>query len=130
MFFNRKKTFSLLIALIFLTSGSAQAFAGTLEAPTTITVFAASSLLKTFTVLGKIFQQTYPGTKVEFSFLASSTLATQLMSGAPADVFASASPIDMEAVVSLVPKPVVFVTNRVVLAVPVQILYEYFESRT
>jgi molybdate transport system substrate-binding protein len=65
-----------------------------------ITVFAASSLKEAFTTIGQQFEAANPGTKVAFSFGASSTLATQITSGAPADVFASASPKNMTQVVS------------------------------
>jgi molybdate transport system substrate-binding protein len=66
----------------------------------TITVFAAASLTGTFTQLGKQFQSAHPGDTVKFSFGPSSGLATQITSGAPADVFASASPGTMGTVVS------------------------------
>ena len=56
----------------------------------TITVFGASSLTDAFTNLGKRFQEAHPGVKVTFSFAASSTLATQVNQGAPADVLATA----------------------------------------
>jgi len=84
----------------------------------TLTVFAASSLGQTFTILGKTFEAKNPGVKVQFSFLASSTLATQLLAGAPADLFASASVADMNSVQALVPDTVLFASNRVVLATP------------
>jgi molybdate transport system substrate-binding protein len=64
-----------------------------------ITVFAAASLTETFTELGKQFEAANPGTKVTFSFGASSALAEQINNGAPADVFASASPKNMDQVV-------------------------------
>ena len=64
-----------------------------------ITVFAAASLMESFTELGKQFESANPGTKVTFSFAASSALAEQINSGAPADVFASASPKNMNQVV-------------------------------
>jgi len=115
MFLNLKQTASLVIAVMALSCGSAQA---TSVLPGTVTIFAASSLTETFTSIGRIFEETHPGTKVAFSFLSSSTLATQLLAGAPADVFAAAAPEDMNTVKSLIPKPVAFVTNRVVLAVP------------
>ncbi len=66
----------------------------------TITVFAASSLMGTFTQLGQQFDAAHPGDTVKFSFGPSSGLATQITSGAPADVFASASPKNMDAVVT------------------------------
>ena len=66
----------------------------------TITVFAAASLMGTFTQLGKQFEAAHPGDTVKFSFGGSSTLATQITGGAPADVFASAAPANMDTVVS------------------------------
>jgi len=65
-----------------------------------ITVFAAASLTGSFTAIGKAFEAAHPGTSVTFSFGASSTLAMQVTSGAPADVFASASPKNLASVVS------------------------------
>src|SRR5215471_14615000 len=66
----------------------------------TITVFAAASLTGTFTKLGQQFEKAHPGDTVKFSFGSSSSLATEVTSGAPADVFASASPKNMDTVVS------------------------------
>jgi molybdate transport system substrate-binding protein len=63
-----------------------------------ITVFAAASLTQTFTDLGKQFEAAHPGTSVRFSFGASSTLAQQILAGAPADGFAAASPTNMQQV--------------------------------
>ncbi len=63
-----------------------------------ITVFAAASLTKAFTDLGKQFEAAHPGTTVTFSFGASSTLAQQIIAAAPADVFASASAANMKQV--------------------------------
>ncbi len=65
-----------------------------------ITVFAAASLTGSFTTLGKQFEAAHPGTKVTFSFGASSTLSQQITGGAPADVFASASAKNMTDVVT------------------------------
>lgn len=87
----------------------------------TVTVFAASSLTETFGTLARQFESAHPGTTVRFSFAASSELATQITNGAPADVFASASPSTMEQVVSAgaaVGAPTVFVRNRLEIAVP------------
>lgn len=85
-----------------------------------ITVFAASSLKEAFTTIGKQFEAAHPGVTVTFSFGASSTLATQIISGAPADVFASASPKNMDQVVSAgdASNPVDFVKNVMEIAVP------------
>ncbi|MDX6356222.1 MAG: molybdate transport system substrate-binding protein [Streptomyces sp.] len=64
----------------------------------TIEVFAAASLQESFTTLGKDFEAAYPGTKVEFNFAGSDTLAASITSGAPADVFAAASSKTMKTV--------------------------------
>ena len=100
------------------TSNNAGASATPTEA-TTVTVYAASSLTKTFTELGKEFEAANPGSKVVFSFGASSTLAEQITAGAPADVFASASKKSMDAVATEIPESKVFASNRVVVGYPV-----------
>ena len=56
----------------------------------TVTVFAAASLTKTFTELGKTFEAEHAGVTVSFNFAGSSDLVAQIQQGAPADVFASA----------------------------------------
>lgn len=61
-----------------------------------ITVSAAASLTGAFTELGRAFQEAHPGTTVTFNFDSSGTLATQIQSGAPADVFASADTTNMD----------------------------------
>src|SRR5499425_3080450 len=86
----------------------------------TITVFAASSLMGTFTQLGHQFEAAHPGDTVKFSFGASSTLATQITDGAPADVFASAAPKNMTTVVTAgdASSPQDFAKNTAEVAVP------------
>jgi molybdate transport system substrate-binding protein len=87
----------------------------------TITVLAAASLTESFTQIGKDFETAYPGAKVTFSFGGSSALAQQITSGAPADVFASASPATMKTVTDAgdgAGTPVTFVKNQLVIAVP------------
>jgi molybdate transport system substrate-binding protein len=87
----------------------------------TLTVFAAASLTDTFTELGARFEQAHPGTEVRLSFAGSSDLATQLLEGAPADVFASANPEQLARVADaglLEGEPVVFAANVLQLAVP------------
>ncbi|WP_214103608.1 molybdate ABC transporter substrate-binding protein [Acrocarpospora catenulata] len=84
------------------------------------TVFAAASLTETFTELGKAFEAAHPGTTVKFNFGSSATLATQITQGAPADVFAAASPATMKTVTDagLAANPTVFVKNKLQIAVP------------
>jgi molybdate transport system substrate-binding protein len=88
----------------------------------TLTVFAAASLTEPFTALGRTFESTRPGVKVRFNFGGSSTLAQQIVQGAPVDVYAAASPATMRTVVgdgSVGPGGTpVFARNRLVIAVP------------
>jgi molybdate transport system substrate-binding protein len=86
-----------------------------------ITVFAAASLTATFTELGSRFEQWNPGANVDFSFAGSSSLATQVIEGAPADVFAAADAATMHDVGDarlLDGEPVTFATNTLAIAVP------------
>jgi molybdate transport system substrate-binding protein len=86
----------------------------------TITVFAAASLMGTFTQLGKQFESAHPGDTVKFSFGPSSGLAEQITSGAPADVFASAASANMDTVVSAgdASSPQNFAQNTMEVATP------------
>jgi molybdate transport system substrate-binding protein len=85
----------------------------------TVTVFAAASLKESFTTLGKEFEKAHPGTKVTFSFGGSDTLAAQITGGAPADVFAAASPGTMAIVTAKkgnATAPATFVRNQLEIA--------------
>lgn len=87
----------------------------------TVVVFAAASLTETFTALGKTFQTAHPGVTVKFNFGGSSALAQQITQGAPADVFAAASPATMNVVTDAhlaAGQPRTFVRNRLEIAVP------------
>jgi len=86
-----------------------------------ITVFAAASLTETFTELGTRFEQANPEATVTFNFGGSSALAQQLNEGAPADVFASASPVNMTQVResgAVTEKAATFARNRLEIVVP------------
>jgi molybdenum ABC transporter, periplasmic molybdate-binding protein len=86
----------------------------------TITVFAAASLTDVFEDVAEDFEAAHPGARLEFNFAGSSALATQINEGAPADVFASASPATMRTVAdagNTDGAPVVFVRNQLVIAV-------------
>ncbi|WP_406129719.1 molybdate ABC transporter substrate-binding protein [Streptomyces canus] len=85
----------------------------------TVTVFAAASLKESFTALGKEFEKAHPGTKVTFSFGGSDSLAASITGGAPADVFASASPKTMKIVTDAGDAsgtPATFVRNQLEIA--------------
>ena len=64
----------------------------------TLTVFAAASLTDVFTELGERMEEINPDLDVRFNFAASSALATQILQGAPADMFVSANQAQMAVV--------------------------------
>lgn len=83
-----------------------------------ITVSAAASLTDAFTELGEGFEAANPNTTVTFTFDSSGTLAEQIRSGAPSDVFASADESTMAALVEeerLAGEPTVFAGNRLAI---------------
>jgi molybdate transport system substrate-binding protein len=90
-------------ALAFVSAASA--------GPPKLTVLAASSLTDAFPALDHAER---------YSFGGSDQLAFQIRQGAPADVFAAASPKYPEQLYAakLVYRPVVFATNRLVVIVP------------
>jgi molybdate transport system substrate-binding protein len=86
-----------------------------------ITVYAASSLTEAFEELKVAFREVNPELEIVFNFNSSATLATQITSGAPADVFAAASPATMQTVTDAgdaAGGPTTFVRNRLEIAVP------------
>lgn len=98
---------------------SASASSASTKLSGTVTVFAAASLQESFTTLGKEFEKQHPGTKVTFSFGGSDSLAAQITGGAPADVFAAASPKTMKIVTDKgdgVGTPATFVRNQLEIA--------------
>ena len=84
---------------------------GGLLAAAQLTVFAAASLTQVFPAIDH---------SERYSFAGSDQLALQIRQGAPADVFASASPKYTELAYrdGVVAKPVVFATNKLILLVP------------
>ncbi|MBK8024304.1 MAG: molybdate ABC transporter substrate-binding protein [Chloroflexi bacterium] len=87
----------------------------------TLVVFAASSLTDAFEEIGAGFAAANPGVEVLFNFAGTSELVAQLSEGAPADIFASANPRQMQAVVDagrIGAEPQTFAHNRLVLIVP------------
>jgi molybdate transport system substrate-binding protein len=87
-----------------------------------VIVLAAASLTDSFEEIGAAFEAANPGTKVTFSFAASSSLATQINQGAPADVFASADIANMDrlsgaAGAGTAAPPVTFAINKLQIIV-------------
>jgi molybdate transport system substrate-binding protein len=75
------------------------------------TVYAAASLTEVFPDITR---------EPHFQFAGSNQLAIQIRQGAPADVFASASPVYTQALYreGLIERPRAFATNTLVLAIP------------
>ncbi|MDQ4105889.1 MAG: molybdate ABC transporter substrate-binding protein [Actinomycetota bacterium] len=87
----------------------------------TLTVFAASSLTDAFGELAEVFEERNPGVEVRATFAASSVIVTQILQGAPADVFATADQAKMRAAVErgvVAGEPEVFARNKELVVVP------------
>jgi molybdate transport system substrate-binding protein len=99
---RRALVFAALLALLLPVAGSSA---------TRITVYAAASLTQ-------VFPRIAPAPR--YNFAGSDTLATQIAQGAPADVFASASPKQTELLYheGILRRPVVFATNELIVLVP------------
>ncbi len=87
----------------------------------TLTVFAASSLTHAFEEIAVAFEIENPNVDILFNFAGSSTLAAQIIEGAPGDVFASANMAQMQRLVGeglISGEPLSFALNRLVLLLP------------
>jgi molybdate transport system substrate-binding protein len=99
------------LALVLAAAAAALAVPAATSAGGGITVFAAASLTQVFPRIDRA---------PRYSFAGSDQLALQLQQGAPADVYAAASPKYPELLYhqGVVRKPQVFATNRLVVLVP------------
>lgn len=87
----------------------------------TLTVFAAASLTDVFGDLGDQLMEDNPELAVQFNFAGSSALATQIIQGAPTDLFASANQKQMTVVTDAgleAEEPRIFTENVLMIAVP------------
>jgi molybdate transport system substrate-binding protein len=83
-----------------------------------ITVSAAASLTDSFTQIGDDFGAENPDVEITFNFDSSSTLATQVIEGVPADVYASADEANMTKLTDanlIAGTPEVFARNELVI---------------
>ncbi len=83
-----------------------------------LTVYAAASLSGAFDEIGAAFTEANPDVEVSGVYDGSSTLVTQLLEGAPADVFASADEANMDKLEDAAVDPALFASNTLVIAVP------------
>lgn len=87
-----------------------------------LTVYAAASLTESFGEIKAAFEEANPGVTITYNFGGSSALAEGIVSGAPVDVFASASPTTMSTVTDAglsTDTPQTFAGNTLEIAVPV-----------
>jgi len=86
----------------------------------TVTVSAAASLAKSYGEIGKQFEKANPTIKVRFNFASSSSLVSQIQSGAPSDVIAAADLTSFDKLLAtgnVVKSPQVFARNSMQLVV-------------
>ena len=87
-----------------------------------LTIFAATSLTDAFESLSTAFMEANPEVDIQLNLSSSSTLAAQLLQGAPADIFASANETQMDIVIEsgiIAEETVaVFAHNQLVLITP------------
>lgn len=105
--------------LVTIAGGCGVGGAGSSDGEVTITVFAAASLSDVMTELASAHEREEGARAVELSFGPSSGLREQILSGAPADLFAAARPRDMEILVDAgeVERSRVFARNGLQIAV-------------
>jgi molybdate transport system substrate-binding protein len=102
--------FAVSLVVVALVVASAFTAAARTQSPT-LTIYAAASLTDVF--------RSYDAAQT-YSFAGSNTLETQIRNGAPADIFASAAPLNTQRLFreGHVEKPVTFTSNRLALIVP------------
>jgi len=105
----RKRLTLVVLALVALATSASAMAAGSQSA--SLTIYAAASLTD-------VFRAFDPAPR--YSFAGSNTLETQIRNGAPADLFASAAPLNTQRLYKqgLVQRPVTFTSNRLALIVP------------
>ncbi len=118
----------LAVAALALSGCASQGAEPATEAPSTgapeegisgdLAVYAAASLSGAFDEIAAAFTDQNPDVTVSPIYDGSSTLVTQLLEGAPGDVFASADEANMEKLDDAALDPALFASNTLVIAVP------------
>jgi len=106
-----KRITSVLAAATVVVALALSSTAGAQTTANPLTIYAAASLTGVFGAYDPA---------QHYSFAGSNVLETQIKNGAPADIFASAAPLNAERLYAagLVDKPVTFTANRLALIVP------------
>jgi molybdate transport system substrate-binding protein len=98
----------------------------------TVTVFAAASLGDSFRAIETAYEAAHPELDVVINFAGSQLLATQLLEGAAADVFASADAPTLDRVIAERPELTgtrrAFASNRLVFVVPSESEVDTFDE--
>lgn len=118
----------LVLAAAVLALGGCASTAGSTPSPSAateqsslsgdLTVYAAASLSGAFDAIGEAFVAENPEVRFSPVYDGSSTLVTQILEGAPADVFASADEANMDKAADVTADPTLFASNTLVIAVP------------
>jgi molybdate transport system substrate-binding protein len=105
----RSRPLAVVVAL--LVASSLTSTAGARRQQGSLTIYAAASLTEVFSSYDRAQR---------YSFGGSNALETQIRNGAPADIFASAAPLNTQRLyrAGIVDQPVTFTSNRLVLIVP------------
>jgi molybdate transport system substrate-binding protein len=113
---KKKILFGLIIILIMI---SGCQFAKKKSEETTLRIMAAASLTEVFNDLEKNFEEKHPDIELGCNYAGSQTLFSQIKSGVPADIFASANVEYMERLENddLVIEPTIFTHNKLVIVV-------------
>ena len=111
-----RRVLGIVVALLLLVA----ACGGSGSSDDELTVFAAASLTESFTEIGAAFEDEEDAT-ISFNFAGSQALATQLIEGAEADVFASANVAQLQRAVEaevIAGDSEIFARNELVIIVP------------
>ncbi len=115
-----------------LALGASLVFRPTTARSDEILVSAAASLTDALNQTGLAYTKANPQTVVRFNFAASGALQQQIEQGAPVDVFASASPTEMDALQKAgrieIPTRADFAGNRLALIAPVNSKLRHWED--
>ncbi len=98
-----------LVAIALLRCAPSSPQASKTQTPINLTISAASSLKNALDAVDPLFEQAHPEVKTSYNLGGSGTLQKQIEQGAPADIFLSASPKQMD---ELAKKGLILTTSR------------------
>ncbi len=122
------KIFILAFMMILLSGCSPKA--DSVERKTELTISAASSMTESLLEIKKHFEQAFPSITVSYNFGGSGTLRSQIVQGAPIDLFLSASKKDLDILKEqgMIKKEKAILKNSLVIIVSKQAEVRSFEE--